>query len=338
MISSGAAGLTQVGIERGHPALGRLAARLASADVARWPSCGAGSHVVALATCHRLELYVEEATPRAAIEGFRTWLGESGNSPAPIVREGLDAARHLLAVSAGLESAVIGEDQILTQVRAAYREACARGCAGPLLHRLFHAAFRAGRRVRSETALAAGTRSLAGAAVAALQQRTGGLRGRQVAVFGAGETAALAARLAAGRGVARILVASRTPSHGTALADGVGGEAVPWAWRERLLGQVDALICAVRADRPVVTAAALQVAAAGRAARLIVADLGMPPNVEATPVDGVEVIDLAALTARHHRDGERRQSAVAAADAIVTEELETWSAWSRWRVERRQAG
>ncbi len=337
MTISGAAALVQVGIERGDPALGRLAAALARQGAAAWPSCSGGASVVPLVTCHRLELYLEHTTRRAAIEEFRGWIGGSGNSPAPIVREGLEAARHLLSVTSGLESAVLGEDQILAQAREAYRVAAARGSAGPLLHRLFHAAFRAGRRVRHETALGAGTRSLAGAAVAALHQRTGGLRGRQVAVFGAGATGALAARLLAGRGVGRLAIASRTAAHAAALASGVGGDAVRWEWRDGLLATVDAVVCAVRADRPILCAGALATATARRPGPLVIADLGMPPNVDAAGVRGVDVIDLASLTAQHQRDGERRSAAVAAAAAIVAEELESWSAWSRWRVNCRQA-
>jgi len=282
--------------------------------------------VVALSTCHRRELYLEGAPPAALKPLFFQWAkGESALSP--VIRCGESAIQHLLRVAAGLESAVLGEDQILGQVRAAYREACAGALAGPLLHRLFHAAFRAGKRVRSETELGGGGRSLAGSAVNVVERRLGGLAGATVLVLGAGEMASLAAARLHDRGAGRILVCSRTLAHAAQLAAATGGEAMPWEWREQALARADAAICAVSAPEPVIAAPALLAATAGR--QFVAVDLGLPPNVArpALMPPGVEVIDLDGMRARLAGQASRRAGAVAAAEVIVAEEAATLQLW-----------
>jgi glutamyl-tRNA reductase len=285
-----------------------------------------GGSLVVLATCHRLEWYLEGVGRRDGQALFAGWLGHHPSLDPLTCREGTPAAEHLLRVAAGLESAVLGEDQILSQARASYRDACGARRSGPLLHRLFHAAFRAGRRVRGETALAGGTRSLAGAAVAAIHRRLDGLRHRSVLVLGAGEMAALAARLLAGRGVGRLVIANRTPQRACALAALVKGEAAPWEWRAGLARTVDAVICAVRANGPVIEAAGLRRVAAERTAPLVVVDLGVPRNVETADVPGIELMDVDDLGALLEKDSRCRAMAVRAAEAIVEEELEAWLA------------
>ncbi|HSK09896.1 MAG TPA: glutamyl-tRNA reductase [Vicinamibacterales bacterium] len=318
----------QVGVDRRHAGIDRLAELHAArrGDVTAVP-LPAGAAAVALATCHRLELYLEGTSVEEAVAAFRGWFTGSAAAAPPTCRAGASAGRHLMRVTAGLESAVLGEDQILTQVRLAYRAACTAGSSGPLLHRLFHAAFRTGRRVRGETALAGGTRSLAGAAVAMLHRTLGGLRGRTVLVLGAGEMAGLAARGAAGRGVGRLIVANRSAERGAALAAAVGGEAAPWEWRSGLLSTVDGVISAVRADAPVMDAASLRRAvASGR--RLVIADLGVPRNVEPVAVPGIDRFDVESLADVVHEEGQRRAEAVCAAESVVEQELEGWLAWS----------
>ncbi len=282
--------------------------------------------VVALATCHRRELYLEGAPAAALKPLFFQWT-KGGSEVTPVIRCGDGAIEHLLRVAAGLESAVLGEDQILAQVRAAYREACAGALAGPLLHRLFHAAFRAGKRVRSETELGGGGRSLAGSAVNLIERRLGGLAGATVLVLGAGEMASLAAARLHDRGAGRILVCSRTHAHAAQLAAAAGGEALPWEWREQALARADAAICAVSAPASVIGAAALLASTAGR--RFIAVDLGLPANVArpALMPPGVEVIDLDDMRAHLARHASRRASAVAAAEGIVAEEMGALQSW-----------
>jgi len=297
------------------------------------------SPCVALATCHRVELYLEGVPAEAAPHTFRSWAGGGPESQEQIeglgLRLGEEAGRHLLRVASGLESAVLGEDQILQQVRLAYRAACEAGCAGPLLHRLFHAAFRAGRRVRGETGLATGCRSLAGAAVAALHRSLGGLRGKSVLVLGAGEMGAVAARQLRERG-AEVLLCNRSPARAAALAARLGLATRPWEWRAALLSHVDGLICATGAAEPVVLRPWLERASRGRSAPLVVVDLGVPRNVEtlSAPAEGLQLIDITDLARRMEQDRERQASAVAEAESIVEQELRGWISWAQ----RRQQG
>lgn len=289
---------------------------------------------VPLVTCHRLELYLEGASEEHAREAFARWLGRGGGISAALVsgaavRSDRRAAEHLLRVAAGLESAVLGEDQVLGQVREAYRNAVAAAAPGPLLHRLFHAAFRAGRRVRAETALAGGARSLPAAAIGLLTRRLGGLEGRCFLVVGAGEMGSLTAVRLRDRCAGEIIVTSRTGPRAETLAARVGGRALPWAWRSRLLAEVDGVACATGAAEPVLTAGDLRLAMRKRKRPLVVIDLGVPHDVEipaeATP--GLDVIDMATI-ARHLGEGAAaRAAAVAEAEGVVAEELEVWWSW-----------
>lgn len=335
---AGEPALVAVGIDRRAAGVERLAAlnRTRRDEIlAAWPVPGTG--LATLSTCHRLEWYVEARDVEAVLAAYHEWLPAAAPGE-PRVRTGRDAAVHLLRVAAGLESAVLGEDQILAQARDAYRAACANGWSAPLLHRVFHAAFRAGRRVRSETTLAAGTRSLAGAAVAALHRRLGGLGGKTVLVLGAGEMARLAVRLLADRNIGRLVVANRTASHAQVLASRYGGETLPWEWRLGVLPVVDGVVAATASPVPVVDAGALAFVSAHRSSPLVVADLGMPPNVADHRVPRVEVFDVEQLGVLLHEEEGRRAAAVADAEAIVEEEAATWAAWHRSRLLRRSCG
>lgn len=282
--------------------------------------------VVALATCHRRELYLEGAPPGALKPLFARWLGSREECGA-ILRFDDEAIEHLLRVAAGLESAVLGEDQILGQVRAAYRGACAGALAGPLLHRLFHAAFRTGKRVRSETGLGGGGRSLAGCAVGLVERRIGGLPGTTVMVVGAGEMAAIAAARLRDRRTERIVVCSRTLAHAAQLAAAVGGDVLPWEWRNQGLARADAAICAVSSPVAVITASAFLSGVADR--RFVAVDLGLPRNIEppaALPA-GAELIDLDGIRAHLARHAASRAGAVVAAERIVAEEAAALRVW-----------
>jgi glutamyl-tRNA reductase len=295
---------------------------------------------VRLATCHRLELYVEGADVPQAIETWRRWLGLSRVELAALgdglaIRKDGDAGRHLLRVAAGLESVVLGEDQIQGQVREAYRQACAAKEPGPLLHRLFHAAFRAGKRARGETTLKQGGRSLAGCGVGFLAHHLDGLTGKTFLVVGTGEMGTLAATRLKERGAGRLLLANRTWSRAEALATELGAEALPWAWRAAAFAEVDGAICACHAQEPIVRAEWLR-AAVMPMKKLVVVDLAVPRGVECPPdtPPGLILADVETLAGHLRRDAELRLSAVDDAEGIVEEELGEWLAWVQARGER----
>ena len=335
-MSGGAVPVVQVGVDHRTVAptvLGGLSRR--ADDLTTWPSPAAVGGVVVLRTCHRLELYAEGVGEAAVANAFEAWLGDAWPSSGVnvVVRSGEVAARHLLRVSAGLESAVVGEDQVLGQVRSAYREACRRRAPGPVLHRLFHAAFRAGKRVRSETALGSGGRSLAGCAVALLREQLSDFGERTVMVLGAGEMGSLAARRLRDRRVGRLLVCNRSWLRACMLAREVAAEPVPWSWRYRGLAEADAAVCATGAPSPVVDARRLADAVRWRRDPLLVVDLAVPANVGEPEEEAskVRVITMDEMVRRLEIQEDRRLEAVAAAEHVVELELDRWTDWLRGR-------
>ena len=303
-------------------------------SMARVLALGVGG-AVAVVTCHRVELYVEGAMEAVGPSLFGAWSGGRLESPAPMVLEDGAAARHLLRVAAGLEAAGLGDENVLGQLRSAYRSACDGLSAGPLLHRMFHTAFRTGKRVRTETGLGRGGRSLAGEAVVVINRALGGLAGRTVLVLGAGEMARTAAERLAKRGVGRLVISNRSLKRAKDLAAATGGEVVPWSWRARALRTVDAMVVGTGAPEPVLGAEELRAAAAARG-RLVAVDLSLPRNLEppAVTAPGLELIDLVKLTSLLEGERERRQGDVALAETIVDQETEKWLAWARNRRER----
>jgi glutamyl-tRNA reductase len=306
---------------------------------------GGGLKAVSLTTCHRIEVYLEDVPPQTGAEAFLAWTGFAADRrpdllPLLTIRAGDEAARHLFRVASGLESAVLGEDQVLGQVREAYRRACAARTPGPILHRLFHGAFRTGKRVRNETELGGGGRSLAGSGVNVLSRVLGGLQSRSVLVLGAGEMGSLAARRLRQRGVGRLLLANRSRDRGVDLAREVGAQILPWDWRRRVLREVDGIVCATGSPEPVIPCAWLEEAVGGGGILRCVVDLAVPPNVEIPPALPRSVVVANVDTiARHLADEDsRRRAAIMAAEGIVEEEVQEWLArvgrGEEWRARK----
>ena len=163
----------------------------------------------------------EPESARTAIQQFLSeFHGIPGDQLAPhlYAKTGQEAVTHLFRVAAGLDSLVMGEPQILGQVKDAFGVASQMGCTGPLLNKLFHSAFAAGKRVRTETALSEGAVSVSYAAVELARKIFGNLKGRTVLVLGAGEMGKLTAIHMQSQGIGRLIITSRTAAHATALA------------------------------------------------------------------------------------------------------------------------
>jgi glutamyl-tRNA reductase len=288
--------------------------------------------VAVLSTCHRIEVYAvtERFHPAyAEIRDFLCQLGALGPDELhPYLYSQHDdaAARHLLEVSAGLQSAVLGESEILGQVRGAWQAAKDAGGVRATLDLLFRHALRAGKRARTETAIGRGTASISHAAVEMVTDRLGGLAGRRVLVVGAGEMGVGVATALHRAGVADIVVANRTPERGRRLAEDVGGQALGLEGLAGALAASDVVLACTASGESVVTAADLR--AAGRDGRpLLVVDIAVPRAVElaARTLPGVTVLDLDDL-----RDWTDRGLALRVAEAdrvraIVEEELEHFS-------------
>ncbi|MEM8559106.1 MAG: glutamyl-tRNA reductase [Bacteroidota bacterium] len=270
--------------------------------------------LVALSTCNRVEVYIEST--RSQAEAVRqAWAAQAGRSPETLcLASGADAVRHLARVSAGLDSAVLGEAQILGQVRRSRSEAQRARRLSPLLAEAFRLAIETGRRVRSETGLGQGVASTASAAVALASRVAGGLRNKNVAVVGGGDIGRLLVKHLAGTGAGLTLVSR------AAQVDGV--RCVPPSALPDLLATTDVVLTGT--DRVVLHAHDLAERAPDRT--LTVVDLGVPRNVAAdvTDVPGVALYDVDALASAVDRTLDRRRQSVPAAEALVDEAVDAY--------------
>jgi len=285
---------------------------------------------VILSTCMRTEVYATAERFHPAVQAIRNFLCERSFAAPEEVADHLtvlydDAAiGHLFAVAAGLDSAVLGESEVLAQVRAAWEAAHVEGAAGPVLSGLFRHAVEVGKRVRSETAIARGTTSVSQAAVALAADRLGGLAGRRVMVLGAGDMGEGMAVALAGAGVADVLVANRTTTRAATLADRVGGRAVEVDDLPAALAGVDVLLTSTGASEPLLTVDDLVPVLPLRNGReLLIVDVAVPRDVEPAVrrLGGVTVLDLDDLRdfARAGLDLRRRE--VARVQSIIEEEV-----------------
>ena len=313
---------------------GRQHVLLARCGCGAAPSEDGLTELVVLSTCNRTELYVAAALPGFGL--LEQILAEAAALPVErfagslVRRQGLEAARHLLRVAAGLDSLVPGEPQILGQVADAHVQALRHGSSGPLLSRLFQAALRAGKRARSETGIARHPASVSSAAVAVAAEVVPELAGARVLVIGAGEMAELAVEALRKRGARSITVLNRTVARARALAARWQAEAQPLERLSHLLPQADVLVCSTGAPHVLLQRATIAAALAGRAGRpLVILDIAVPRDVDPAAADlpGVRLVDLDHLQARAEGGWQDRQQAVPQAEAIVEQELAAFSAW-----------
>lgn len=314
------------------------------------PRTGRVKELALVSTCNRLELYgwtdateAEELDPAFA-EMVRRWAGTDGDDASELAavvlrRSGEEVASHLMRVAAGLESQILGDVQILGQVRRAYQLAVAAGAVGTGLHRLFSVALHAAKRVQHETGLAGGRHSVGAEAAALAARRQGPLMKRRCVVIGCGKTGERAARQLVKLGAADIVLMNRSPERAEALAKDLWGRAAPFDRLHRELARADVAIIATSADRPPVRAASLRFCreSAGTQDRpLVLIDLSVPRNVEpeVAGLPGVELLDLDALHPPLAQAEALRRAAVPQAEAIVVEELNAFMVWVRAEAAR----
>lgn len=289
--------------------------------------------VVVLSTCMRTEVYATADRFHPAVQDIRNFLCESSFSAPEDVADHLTmlydqaAIGHLFAVASGLDSAVLGESEILAQVRTAWETARVEGACGTVLSGLFRHALEVGKRVRSETAIARGTTSVSAAAVALAADHLGSLGGRRILVLGAGDMGEGMAVALAGAGVADIQVANRTRSRAQALADRIGGRTVAFGSLGAALTEVDVLLTSTGAPEPVLTADDLHPVLEERAGRpLLIVDVAVPRDVEPSVrhLDGVTVLDLDDLRAFARAGLEDRRREVTRVHGIIDEEVQDY--------------
>ena len=296
---------------------------------------------VVLSTCNRSEIYIASGDPVRAHEELVSFLSDYHQVardtfiPHLFARDDAAAAQHLFRVAAGLDSLVVGEPQILGQVKDAFQAASDRRCTGPLLSKLFHWAFGVGKRVRSETALGEGAVSVSFAAVALARKIFGRLDGRRVLVIGAGEISTLTAQHLRSHGAAEIAITSRTTAHAEALASDVGGRAIPWSEMMSALGRADIVLTATGSQRPIVTRPDIEaVLRRRRTSPLFIIDVAVPRDVDPAVGDMEQVFlynvdDLQGIV---QENLSRRGAEIERAEAIVDDELSRFVAWQRSRA------
>ena len=296
--------------------------------------------VAILSTCNRSEIYAMCEDAARSREALATFMGsfhdvpESELAPHLYGRVDADASRHLFRVAAGLDSLVVGEPQILGQVKDAYAIASEHGYTGALLNRLFHWSFAVGKRVRSETGLGEGAVSVSYAAISLARKIFGRLRDRRALLVGAGEMAELTATHLQTQQLHHIGVANRSPAHATALAAKVNGVAVPWEDITTELSSSDIVVTATGSAAPMVTRAHVETAMRPRRDRpLFIIDIGLPRDVEpsAGEIEQVFLYNIDDLRTIVQENLARRQSQVDRAELMVNEEVERFQSWVRSR-------
>lgn len=289
------------------------------------------AEVVLLSTCNRTEVYARCTKFHAAISDVLDFLGEQASADPDDLGEHLytyyddGAVAHLFGVAAGLDSMIIGEGEILGQVREAWDLAEQESTSGQSLSRLFRHALKVGKRARTETAIGRRALSVSSAAVALAEQKMFSLRGRSVLVLGAGDVAQGLARGLVSAGVADVVVANRTYARAVDLAGRVGGRPVTLGELPEVLAAVDVLLTATDSTEVHVERADIEAVMDRRAGSpLLVVDVAVPRDVDpsARAVPGVTLLDMDDLKEFTEASLHERRREVSRVQGIIIDELE----------------
>jgi len=305
-----------------------------------------------LSTCNRSELYgVPGESGAMATDAMRDFLTSFHRISAAELngriygRAGPEAVRHLFRVAAGLDSMLLGEAEILGQLRTAYGQALEHGTTGPVLNRLFQGALETGKRVRAETEIGARPVSVALAGVKLAEHVFGSLKGRVALIIGAGAVAEQVAEHLRNRGIGSLRVVNRSYSRAAELAGEAGGEALAWESLEAALGAgghggpgaPDMIIASAGGIGAFLTREMLERSIAARGGRpIFVADLGVPRNAapDAAGVYNLYLYNVDDLGEIVEQNKKAREAEIPRAEAIVAEQSAKFEAW-RQRLETR---
>jgi glutamyl-tRNA reductase len=298
------------------------------------------AEAIVLSTCNRCEVYAATDHVDDAREELIAFLGEYHHVPRAAFlahlfdRQDAEAVHHLFRVASGLDSMIVGEPQILGQVKEAFSVAAERRACGPVLTKLFHASFSVGKRVRTETSLGEGAVSVSFAAVQLARKIFGRLTGRRVMVIGAGEMGKLTAQHLRAQGVGDIVITSRTLGHAEALARAVDGAALPLADLMGALARSDIVITATGSQRPILDRAHVEsVMGRGRRDPLFIIDIAVPRDVDpaAAEIEQVFLYNVDDLQGVVQENLSRRTAEIQRAEAIVAEDVGRFMSWHRSR-------
>ena len=290
-----------------------------------------------LSTCNRSEVYgVPPETTRESAAALSNYLSSFHSvhldllSPSLYHHYDRNAVRHLFRVASGLDSMMLGEAEILGQVREAYRIAYEHGATGPVLNRLFQGALEVGKRVRSETELGARPMSVASAGVKLAERIFGKLQERTALVLGAGLISEQVVSQLRDRNISRLFVMNRSLDRADHLAREFSGKVIAWEDWESALTLPDVIVSSVSAEEPVLRRAVLEKAMAARGNRpLFVMDLGMPRNVDPAAADlyNFYLYNIDDLTQIVQQNRSARESEIPRAEVIVDEHIGKFLTW-----------
>ncbi|HEX3737834.1 MAG TPA: glutamyl-tRNA reductase [Solirubrobacterales bacterium] len=297
---------------------------------------GTIAEAAAISTCNRTELYLVVSDPvEAESEALGVLTRKAGIRPTELLGHlyslrGSDAGRHLLRVTAGLDSMIVGEAEIQGQVKRAYELALVEGSTGPILNRLFRGALAAGGRARAETAIGERGVSIPSVAVEVAQRALGDLAQRKVLMIGAGTTAELVARALVARGVETVFVANRHHDRALGLAQRFEGEAIRFESLPEQLTEVDVVVSTTNSPHHIIERDGLEAVMAEREGRpLLLIDIAVPRDIEPVcrEMPGVSVYDIDDIQQIVERNAGVREAEATRAERIIESELERFEHW-----------
>ncbi|HTR74866.1 MAG TPA: glutamyl-tRNA reductase [Solirubrobacterales bacterium] len=294
------------------------------------------AEAAAISTCNRTELYLVVSDPvEAESEALGVLTRKAEIRPTELLGHlyslrGVDAAHHLLRVTAGLDSMIVGEAEIQGQVKRAYELALVEGGTGPILNRLFRGALAAGGRARAETAIGERGVSIPSVAVEVAQRALGDLADRKVLMIGAGATAELVARALVTSGVETVFVANRHHDRALGLAQRFDGEAIRFESLPEQLAEVDVVVSTTNSPHHIIERDGLEAVMVDRdGSPLVLIDIAVPRDIEPAcrELSGVSVYDIDDIQQIVERNAGVREAEATRAERIIETELERFEQW-----------
>jgi glutamyl-tRNA reductase len=292
--------------------------------------------LVILSTCNRVEMYTQTSDVDASVASCVAFVAACHAVPpaqfTPHLYQwsDLEAVRHLFRVTASLDSLVLGEPQILGQVKAAYLVAQAAGRTGSLLSHLFERALSVAKTIRTETGISDHAVSVSYAAVELAKKIFESLQQRTVMVLGAGDTAELAARHLVSQGVTRMFIANRTSERAALLAQALQAKAIPWEAFPEHLAYTDIVISSTSAPRPIIVPAMVREAIRARRHRpMFFIDIAVPRDVDpaVNTLENVFLYDIDDLQNVVQENRRERQREALAAEELIWQEVRQFQQW-----------
>ncbi len=282
---------------------------------------------VVVRTCNRFEVYVatydNEKTKNMLNYIVKMSVPYTADEKFSFILQDGDCVKHLFRVICGLDSLIVGEDQIQHQIRESYIQARKENHANGTLAYVFDHALTVGKRVRSETALNKGAVSVGSAAVELAEQKIGKLEGKTVTIFGAGDMASVIAKNLVGKGPKTVFVSNRTFDHAKELAGQLGGTAITMNRMNEAIRESDLVLVAISAPHVVIRRSNVEEAMTGRTRKLLMIDVSVPRNIaeDVLEVHDVEVDTMDSLQSIAMENVARRTNEISEAEHIITEEL-----------------